>query len=198
MQASEALRDIVSGRKHAEREGKNEGYDDNLVYSTFLGGSNADLATAVAVDGSGYAYVTGDTYSADFGLASAVQAAFGGRVDAFVTKLSSAGAVVLSTFLGGSLDEHAGGIATDGSGTVWVAGGTLSTNFPGTAGLVVGLHQQRPHRQVIGGQAGAGGHCGHGEHTQGAAQERQSDIRRPPSSRRGSRRGGAAPSARAR
>lgn len=36
MQASEALRDIVSGRKHAEREGKNEGYDDNLVYSRFL------------------------------------------------------------------------------------------------------------------------------------------------------------------
>ena len=106
-----------------------------LVYSTFLGGSNADMATGVAVDASGYAYVTGDTYSADFGVSSAVQPAFGGRVDAFVTKLSSAGAVVMSTFLGGALDEHAGGIATDGSGVVWVAGGTLSTNFPVAAAI---------------------------------------------------------------
>ncbi|MFM2126038.1 MAG: hypothetical protein RL328_2489, partial [Acidobacteriota bacterium] len=129
-----ALRSLMVGGKEAFALKLNAA-GSALVYSTFLGGSNADLATAVAVDGSGYAYVAGDTYSADFGIASAVQAAFGGRVDAFVTKLSSAGGVVLSTFLGGSLDEHAGGIATDASGTVWVAGGTLSTNFPVAAAI---------------------------------------------------------------
>ena len=106
-----------------------------LAYSTYLGGSNVDSATAVAVDASGYAYVTGDTYSADFGVVSAVQPAFGGRVDAFVTKLDSGGVVRFSTFLGGALDEHAGGIATDGTGIVYVAGGTLSTNFPVAAAI---------------------------------------------------------------
>lgn len=106
-----------------------------LAYSTYLGGSNVDSATAVAVDAAGYAYVAGDTYSADFGVTSPVQAAFGGRVDAFATKLNAGGAISFSTFLGGTLDEHAGGIATDGTGIVYVGGGTLSPNFPVVAAI---------------------------------------------------------------
>lgn len=107
-----------------------------LAYSTFLGGSNTDSATALAVDASGFAYVAGDTYSADFAVTGdAVQSAFGGRVDAFLAKLSSAGAITYSTFLGGLLDEHAGGVVTDGTGIAYVVGGTLSTNFPVVASL---------------------------------------------------------------
>ena len=64
-----------------------------------------------------------------------VQASFGGRVDAFVTKLDTGGVLTFSTFLGGSLEEHAGGIATDGTGVVYLAGGTLSLNFPTAAAL---------------------------------------------------------------
>lgn len=102
----------------------------SLVYSTFLGGSNYDVATAVAIDGAGNAYVAGDTYSADFPVVNAVQSSFGGKVDAFVVKLNSSGGTTFSTFLGGALEEHAGGIAVDGSGNAFLAGGTLSTNFP--------------------------------------------------------------------
>jgi len=101
-----------------------------LVYSTFLGGANYDVATAIAVDASGYAYVAGDTLSADFPVTNAVQSTFGGQNDAFVAKLDAAGVRVFSTFLGGSQAEHAGGIATDGTGVLYLAGGTLSTNFP--------------------------------------------------------------------
>jgi hypothetical protein len=101
-----------------------------FIYSTYLGGANYDLATSVAVDASGYAYIAGDTLSADFPVTNAVQPALGGQQDAFVVKLDSAGVQVFSTFLGGSMPEHAGGIATDGTGVVYLAGGTLSTDFP--------------------------------------------------------------------
>lgn len=48
----------------------------------------------------------------------------------FVTKLSPSGSLVYSTFLGGSGNEHAGGIAVDSAGNAYIAGGTYSTNFP--------------------------------------------------------------------
>jgi hypothetical protein len=101
-----------------------------LLYSTYLGGSNYDLGNAIAVDGSGNAYVAGDTMSTDFPVSNPAQRTLGGQTDAFVTKLTPAGAIAFSTFLGGAGNEHAGGIAVDGSGNSYVAGGTFSTNFP--------------------------------------------------------------------
>lgn len=101
-----------------------------LDYSTYLGGANYDVATAIAVDAGGFAYVAGDTLSADFPVTTPVQANFAGQYDAFVTKLSSTGVQVFATLLGGSQAEHAGAIAVDGAGVAYLAGGTLSTNFP--------------------------------------------------------------------
>jgi Beta-propeller repeat len=102
----------------------------SLVYSTYLGGSNYDLGNAIAVDGSGNAYIAGDTMSADFPVLHAAQSTLGGETNAFVTKLTPAGAISFSTFLGGAGSDHAGGIAVDGSGNSYVAGGTFSANFP--------------------------------------------------------------------
>ncbi|HLX44891.1 MAG TPA: SBBP repeat-containing protein [Bryobacteraceae bacterium] len=101
-----------------------------LVYSTYLGGTNTDLGTAIAIDGSGNAYVAGDTLSANFPVAGGAQNTFGGQTDSFVVKLNSSGARVFSTFLGGAGAEHAGGIAVDASLNVYIAGGTSSSNFP--------------------------------------------------------------------
>ena len=63
---------------------------DPLVYSTYLGGSGTDVGTAIAVDNSGNAYVTGSTTSTDFPVtANAEQSNQGGSgTDAFVAKLS--------------------------------------------------------------------------------------------------------------
>jgi hypothetical protein len=106
-----------------------------LVYSTYLGGSGNDLATAIAIDAGGNAYIAGDTQSTDFPLSIPVQSVFGGKTDAFVTRLTPAGAISFSTYLGGNNDEHVGGVAVDAAGKIYVAGGTLSTNFPLAAPL---------------------------------------------------------------
>jgi hypothetical protein len=105
-----------------------------LVYSTYLGGAGFDEADSIVVDGSGNAYVTGTTLSGDFptaGTPPPFQSTFGGSSDAFITKLNVSGsALVYSTFLGGSLDDSAKGIAIDSSNNVYVTGFTPSTNFP--------------------------------------------------------------------
>jgi Bacterial Ig-like domain (group 3)/Beta-propeller repeat/Transmembrane protein 131-like N-terminal len=116
-------------------------YIDPLIYSTYLGGSNYESGRAIAVDGSGNAYVTGKTYSSDFPVMSgAFQTTRSGDDDVFVTKFNPTGsALVYSTYLGGSGSANGGGdiaagIAVDGSGNAYVTGTTYSTDFPTTAG----------------------------------------------------------------
>src|SRR6202795_357270 len=103
-----------------------------LVYSTYLGGSGYDLGYGIAVDSAGNAYVTGLTYSSNFPTMNPLQPAFGGgNYDAFVAKLNPSGsALVYSTYLGGSGDDFAGGIAVDSAGNAYLEGRTTSTNFP--------------------------------------------------------------------
>ena len=107
-----------------------------MVYATYLGGNNEDYGNGIAVDGSGYAYVTGTAWSANFPTTSgALQTGFGGTTDAFVTKLNLNGtSLVYSTYLGGSGIEDGTAIALDNSGNAYIAGDTGSSNFPTTAG----------------------------------------------------------------
>ena len=56
--------------------------------------------------------------------------------NAFITKLSPSGSVVWSTYLGGSGPDDAHAIAVDSAGNVWVAGETVSPNFPTTANAI--------------------------------------------------------------
>jgi hypothetical protein len=109
-----------------------------LVYATYLGGTGLDSAAAIAVDAAGSAYVMGDTSAADFPTTpGALQPALRGDDDAFVAKLNPAGtALVYATFLGGTDQEQGRAIALDAAGAAWVAGTTLSTNFPTTPGAL--------------------------------------------------------------
>ena len=110
--------------------------DPILSYSTYLGGSALDDAFGIAVDSSGNAYVTGFTASTNFPTTSGTfQTALAGGFDVFVTKLNATGtALVYATYLGGSSDDEANGIAVDSSGNAYVTGFTASTNFPTTSG----------------------------------------------------------------
>jgi hypothetical protein len=108
---------------------------DTLVFSTYLGGCLDDRANAIAIDGSGNAWVTGETYSADFPTAGALRPVSGGGQDAFVFKLGPRGNLLYSTYLGGSggapgLPESGRAIAVDGTGAAYIAGSTSSSNFP--------------------------------------------------------------------
>ncbi|MGC1834093.1 MAG: SBBP repeat-containing protein, partial [Candidatus Acidiferrales bacterium] len=103
-----------------------------LVYSTYLGGSTYEYGYGIAVDASGNAYVTGETASADFPTANALEPAYGGGFeDGFVTKIDPSGsALIYSTYLGGSDEDVGQGIAVDRFRNAYVAGFTNSTNFP--------------------------------------------------------------------
>jgi hypothetical protein len=107
-----------------------------LVYSTFLGGFDLDDALAIAIDGSGNAYIGGETGSNNFPVtAGAFDTSRNGAFDAFVTKLNAAGsALVYSTYLGGLEVEFVVGAAVDASGNAYMAGITRSADFPTTFG----------------------------------------------------------------
>ena len=105
--------------------------DPVLSYSTYLGGSNLDNGTAIAVDSSGSAYVTGGTPFGQCPFTPGALQTTGAGFDVFITKFDPTGAtLVYSTFLGGSLDETAFAIAVDASGNAYVTGQTTSTDFP--------------------------------------------------------------------
>lgn len=116
-----------------------------LVYSTYLGGGDNDYGFGIAVDTSGNAYVTGQTFSGNFPVMGAYQATLRGTADAFVTRLSPAGALSYSTFLGGTTGTDVGKSIAVNAGNILVAGDTSSTNFP-----VVGAFQS-----VLGGSTDA-------------------------------------------
>jgi len=107
-----------------------------LFFCTYLGGGSDDRLFALALDGSGNIVIGGWTYSADFPLTGgAWQRTLSGGRDAFVAKLNPAGSsLIFSTFLGGAGNDAAYAVAADGSGKVYVAGDTYSTNFPVLAG----------------------------------------------------------------
>jgi hypothetical protein len=112
---------------------------NSIVYSTYIGGSNLDSCSAIAVDGTGAAYVTGTTMSGNFPLIRAIQPTLRGGYDAFLVKMfPTGGAPYFTTYLGGSGTDHGNGVAADASG-VYVTGYTRSVNFPTLNAVQYGL-----------------------------------------------------------
>ena len=113
-----------------------------LIYSTFLGGSEADTGNAIAIDSSDNAYITGNTTSNTFPTTPGVlQAVYGGGGDAFITKLNAAGnALVYSTYLGGADTDNGQSIVLDTFNNAYVTGYTSSHAFPTTPGAYQGTY----------------------------------------------------------
>ncbi|MEA2532149.1 MAG: hypothetical protein QOG89_3793 [Thermomicrobiales bacterium] len=114
-----------------------------LLYSTYLGGSGADLGYGIAVDASGIglAYVTGHTYSTNFPVSAAARdGTLDGQTDAFVallhTALTGDASRLSATYLGGTGDDVGFGIAVRPGSDVVVTGATSSSDFPVTADAV--------------------------------------------------------------
>ncbi|HEX2922256.1 MAG TPA: SBBP repeat-containing protein [Bacteroidales bacterium] len=114
---------------------------NEIIYSTFIGGSGMDISGKITVDAEGNAYVIGSTSSADFPVSNgAYDTTFNGgsndgRDDIFVLKLNAKGSDLLyCTYIGGSNTElYGNNILIDNTGTVYFAATTSSSNFPVTA-----------------------------------------------------------------
>jgi Beta-propeller repeat/Abnormal spindle-like microcephaly-assoc'd, ASPM-SPD-2-Hydin len=102
------------------------------LYSTYLGGNGDDWNRGVVVDSSGNAYVTGYTTSSNFPTVNPYQSSYSGGNDAFVAKIGPSGSTLLySSYLGGTGDDFARGIAADNNGNAYIVGYTnSSSNFP--------------------------------------------------------------------
>ncbi|MBU0494485.1 MAG: SBBP repeat-containing protein [Chloroflexi bacterium] len=93
--------------------------DGSLTWHTFLGGASNQMASGIAVDGSGNVYVAG--YSNVTWGTSPVRAYTAGN-DGWAAKLASDGSLTWHTFLGGASSDQGFGIAVDSSGNVYVSG----------------------------------------------------------------------------
>ncbi len=106
----------------------------SLIYCTFLGGNNTDVAQRIVADESGNAYVAGYTNSPNFpvsGGTSTIQ----GQVDLFFAKLDPTGrTLVYSTLVGGGSVELPFALDVDPEGNLYAGGYTQSNNFPTTTG----------------------------------------------------------------
>ncbi|MEP6819897.1 MAG: SBBP repeat-containing protein, partial [bacterium] len=103
----------------------------SLVFCSYLGATGDDKAYGLAIDNTASnVYVVGQTSSNNFPLLNPAQPAFGGSFDAFIAKVSSTGAKIYATYLGGNNDDRGTGIAVNSAGEAYVTGFTSSTNFP--------------------------------------------------------------------
>jgi uncharacterized repeat protein (TIGR01451 family) len=116
-----------------------------LVYSTYLGGQFGETARGLAVNTVGEAYVAGTTSSADFPAFNSLQSYNKGVTDipfndAFVTRFKADGSgLIYSTFLGGTSNDSANGLALDTKGNIYLTGSTQSNDFP----LLIPVQSQR-------------------------------------------------------
>ena len=120
--------------------------DPVLDYGVSLGGSNGNWATGIAVDGNGDAYVSGATCSGDFPTTAGNFQQFPSTpsmtsyincMAGFVVKLDPTGSTLLySDYFGGTNNSSGGShLTVDGSGDVYLTGGTTATDFPTVANI---------------------------------------------------------------
>ncbi|NDB89348.1 MAG: hypothetical protein EB166_00710 [Thaumarchaeota archaeon] len=109
----------------------------SLTQSTYLGGTSADRAFAIAIDSTDHIYIAGDTSSSTFGNAATrgYQTSKSTGSDYGIAKFNSTlTGTIRATYLGGDNTDRALTMFLDSSGNVYVAGDTQSSNFPGVSG----------------------------------------------------------------
>lgn len=118
------------------------------IFFTYLGGDHIDatssdflLRPGMTVDDQGNMYIVGGTRSSNFPVSNAYQATHKwiSRYDAYLTKLSPSGALIFSTYFGGTFNDFAHDVAQDRAGNIYVVGETESTDLGATSHAYQGL-----------------------------------------------------------
>ncbi len=112
---------------------------DQIVFSTFHGGTSVEAGLALAAY-SGGVWMAGETMSADMPVAGAAQATLKGVQDGFLARFQNTGTRLSATYFGGSGEEMVRAVALDGSGRPYVAGSSESADL----GLPIGAYQRTP------------------------------------------------------
>jgi hypothetical protein len=111
---------------------------DDLIFSTFYGGTDEEQATGIALDPSGGVYAVGQTISTDLPTLNPMQGSLGGVTDTYFARFAADGSdITYSTYIGGTLDDSGGTVAVDtkdATGNAVIAGTTTSTDFPASGG----------------------------------------------------------------
>jgi YHS domain-containing protein len=103
----------------------------SLIYSTYIGGADADYSSDINVDNTGAAYLAGSTYSSDFPTVNAYDNSYADSMDCFIAKLSASGlSLLFSTYLGGISYDYASGIGIGSAGNIFIIATTRSTDIP--------------------------------------------------------------------
>jgi len=114
--------------------------DGSLALSSYLGGSDVDNATGVAVDAAHNIYVSGITFSSNFPTTGGAYKQTCGTCPSgvqhvFVTAIrANLSAYLYSTYIYGTQQDEADLIAVDGSSNAYIVGVTLSNDYPTTTG----------------------------------------------------------------
>lgn len=116
---------------------------NQLLFSTYLGGSDEDIALAIALDHAGNMYIAGYTESTDFPvMGNYVQSVLRGiqNPNAFIAEIGSDYQLKYSTYFGANGVTEAYGITVDSSGNVYFCGGATGANLPVTPGAYQGSY----------------------------------------------------------
>lgn len=109
-----------------------------LLFSTYIGGLNDDVANGVGFDQENNIYVAGWTDSKEYPVKTAYQALPNGKKDACITKLNPTGTeIIYSSYVGGKNDDMANAMDVTPEGYVYITGGTYSSDFPVISGDVM-------------------------------------------------------------
>ena len=110
---------------------------DELNASTFLGGSNIDVAGELILDTDNNVYLSGFTYSEDFPVfCNSFDDTYNGEADCFLVKFSpKLEKLIKSTYYGGENNDFCYSIDSDALGNIYTAGFTGSADFPVYAGF---------------------------------------------------------------
>jgi hypothetical protein len=119
-----------------------QNFDTGGAASNFINLSNALSPNAIALGPSGDIFITGTAFGGNLATTpGAFQPRDAGSVNAFLNEYDPSGTAPLySTYLGGSDQDEAYGVAVDGSGNAYVTGYTQSNDFPVTPGALQSTH----------------------------------------------------------